>query len=195
MRIFSKALLLSIIFVFSSYNLALVAESADAEKFMLSTSNRVVSLLDSHTSSEAKEQQLRSVFSEVMDIDWIGKFVLGKYWNTLSDTQKISYLQSYRKFLLSSYVPLFKDYNGQKFVIKNIKEAGKDQFIVVTEIQSTQSAAAYKVEYRLKANSGAFKVRDIIAEGISMLATQRADFSSIITNSGFDALIEKLHNK
>lgn len=195
MRLFNKVLILAAMFVCASYNIAFVAESADAQRFVQSTSDRVMAVLDSGYSSGDREAKLNSIFVDVMDIDWIGKFVLGKYWNTLSDSDRVLYLKTYRKFLISSYVPLFKNYNGQKMNVINIKESGKDQFVVVTEIKNPDNPSPYKVEYRIRDNGGAFKVRDIIAEGISMLATQRSEFASIINSSGFNSLIERLQSK
>ncbi|MCE2992972.1 MAG: phospholipid-binding protein MlaC [Alphaproteobacteria bacterium] len=195
MKLLNKVLILAAFFVFASYNIAFVAESADAEKFVKSTSDRVMYVLNSGYASGEREAKLNSIFMEIMDIDWIGKFVLGKYWNTLSDSDRVIYLKTYRKFLVSSYVPMFKNYNGQRMNVINIKDSGKDQFVVVTEINNPDNPAPYRIEYRIRDNGGAFKVRDIIAEGVSMLATQRSEFSSIINSSGFNSLIERLKSK
>ena len=40
-----------------------------------------------------------------------------------------------------------------------------------------------------------FLIRDIIAEDISLILGQRADFSSIISKEGIEALIQKLGEK
>ena len=40
-----------------------------------------------------------------------------------------------------------------------------------------------------------FAVFDIIVEGVSMITTQRSEFSSVITNKGMDYLITQLANK
>ncbi|MCC2645708.1 MAG: MlaC protein, partial [Burkholderiales bacterium] len=35
----------------------------------------------------------------------------------------------------------------------------------------------------------------IIGEGVSLIATQRSEFSSVITNNGMDYLISKLNDR
>ena len=166
-----------------------------ATQFVNEVSGKVMGIAASGKDDKEKESILNNIFFETLDADWIGKFALGKYWTELNDEQKINYLRSYRNYLSASYVPLFKKYNGQKILIKEIKNLGNDTFVAVTEINQAASAASVKVEYRLKYTNNSFKVRDIIAEGVSLLNTQRSDFSSIVNNGGFDALIKKLSDK
>jgi phospholipid transport system substrate-binding protein len=186
----------TLLLVFSQQSYAYADNNADARTFVKSTSDRVISVITSSGSSSSKEDKLDDIFIEVMDIDWIAKFVLGKYWNTLDDAKKTQYMKQYREYLIASYVPLFKDYNGQKMDIKDIKTIKQSQYLVVTDIEpSDPQSASYRVEYRVHFDNGNFRVRDIIAEGISMITTQRSDFASILNTSGFDSLIQKLKDK
>ncbi|MCE2992368.1 MAG: ABC transporter substrate-binding protein [Candidatus Jidaibacter sp.] len=181
-------------FASSSYGYA--NNSQGAKDFVNSTASRVEGLLKQPIADSDKETKLRAIFADVADIDWIGKFVLGKYWQNLNDQQKVRYLQQYRKYLFASYVPLFRDYNGQKFDIRGSKDLNVDQYLVSTEIKPVdENSSPYKVEYRLKYDSGSFKMRDIIAEGVSMISTQRSEFASIMNNGGFESLIKKLQEK
>ena len=167
-----------------------------AQNFVQATSDKVVNLV-AHAKSEGKtEQTLDSIFLNVTEIDWIGKYVIGNQWRSLDNTQKAAYLTQYRKYLTSLYVPLFKDYNGQKITIKGGKELGTDQYLVTTEIQPNDTGKSkYKVEYRLRFANGEFKIRDIIVEDVSMIATQRANFSSLLSRSGFPSLMSALEQK
>jgi phospholipid transport system substrate-binding protein len=207
---FLRTTLFFSILTFASYSYGYANNPEDAKTFVQSTSARVESLLKQRKPSKETENKLNAIFLEVADVDWIGKFVIGKYWQSLDERQKIDYLQNYKKYLLASYVPLFKNYNGQKVAIRGIKKLSDDQYVVVTEIKSAdanyddydrpnpdsdQQGQSYKVEYRIKYDGGNFKMRDIVAEGVSMLATQRSEFASILNNSGYNALIEKLAEK
>lgn len=175
-------------------NAANAVSSDVAQKFVEGTSSRVINVLDSGKDDNYKQSQLTNIFYDVMDVDWIAKFVLSQYWNSLSPDQRVSYIRSYRIFIAQKYVPLFRDYNGQRFKIGDVKDLGSEQFVVPTLILNPNTNAEYKVEYRLKYVDSKFKVRDIIAEGVSMLTTQRSDFSSIMTSAGFDQLIARLRS-
>ena len=52
------------------------------------------------------------------------------------------------------------------------------------------------MDWRLKKINNAFRIYDVIIEGISMVITQRDEFSSIIQRSGgdIDPLITRLKN-
>lgn len=186
-----------IVAFFMSHGTAIAyANSVDgATQFVNEVSDKVMGIASSGKSDSEKESVLNNVFFETMDADWIGKFALGKYWSDLNDEQKVNYLRTYRNFLSASYVPLFKKYNGQKISIQEVKNLGNDTYLAVTEIKQPDNKPSVKVEYRLKHTKDGFKVRDIVAEGVSLINTQRSDFSSIINQGGYEALIKKLSDK
>jgi phospholipid transport system substrate-binding protein len=167
----------------------------EVSSFVQSTSDKVISVIKSKSADSSKESQLTEVFTSIMDIDWIARFAIGKNWQGLSSDQQNQYLANYRKYIISSYVPIFKKYNGQSLNIKGVKNIGNDQYLVHTEIKSDNSNVPYKVEYRVKHIDGTYKVRDIIAEGVSMINTQRSDFASIIAEKGVSALNQNLLEK
>lgn len=194
---FKKILKVQIIFfVFASFiTCASFAKSAaDAEDFIQKTSQKVMSIVEANESDIQTQNSLKKIFNDVMDVSWIGRFVIAQHWNQLSATQREKYMNTYREFLSKKYVSLFKDYNGQKLVIKDTKDIGQDQFVVTTAIKNPNNNGDYKIEYRLKYDSS-FKVRDIIAENVSMINTQRSEFSSILSSKGFDGLIDILQAK
>lgn len=184
------------VLTFASYSHGYANNPEGARNFVDSTANRVETLLKQKNGNGATEKQLNAIFADVADIEWIGKFVLGKHWQSLDSNQKVRYLQQYKQYLFASYVPLFRDYNGQKFDIRGAKSLGTDQFLVSTEIRPSEpDSSSTRVEYRLKFTNGTFKMRDIIAEDVSMIATQRSEFTSIMNEGGFEALMNKLRDK
>ena len=41
-----------------------------------------------------------------------------------------------------------------------------------------------KLDWRLVADNGTYKITDIIVEGISMMTTQRSEFASVVQRNG-----------
>jgi phospholipid transport system substrate-binding protein len=184
-----------VIVMFAVCNIA-NADVGQAKVFVEATSDSVLKVMESSKTASVKNSELIQIFQRVVDIDWIGRFVLGNNWRDLNNTQQAEYLRVYKEFLISRYVPLFKQYNGQKLRIEDVKDIGNGQYVVVTFITNMgDKKGEAKVEYRVKQSSGVFKVRDIIAEDVSMLSTQRSDFSSVISSKGYDFLINKLKDK
>ena len=174
------------------------AEGADNEKvtqFVQAVSDDVIKILNAGGSSEAIKENLTNKFKNTVDINWIAKFVVGKHWKDFSDTEQQSYLESYKKFIIASYVPVFKSYNGQKLKILGVKYIGSGYYIVKTSIVKENSTVEYIVEYRIKDLKGTYMVRDIIAEGVSLISTQRSEFGSLISAQGLNTLNNQLLEK
>jgi phospholipid transport system substrate-binding protein len=49
---------------------------------------------------------------------------------------------------------------------------------------SPGGTAAVRIDWRLVNNNGAYKINDVIVEGISMAVTQRSEFASIVQRNG-----------
>lgn len=163
------------------------------QEFVNDTASKVMAIIKSSQSDLQKKSELTDLFIQTMDIEWIAKFVLGRNWIALSDAEKDSYMKAYRGYLISSYVPLFKKYNGQDVVINAVKPLEANNYQVLSQIVAQDKVIA--VEYRLVNVNNSFKVRDISAEGISLLQTQRSDFATVIANGGINALIDRLNAK
>jgi phospholipid transport system substrate-binding protein len=187
MKMLNKILLIALLLS------AELAFALSPDDFVHQTSQKVMAVLETNESASAKEQSLTTVFVDTIDIEWIAKFVLGKSWNSLNDSQKSEYLAAYKSYLIQSYVPLFKKYNHQKITIKSSQPIENNNYLITTEIVSDDKTI--RIDYRLAAVGDTFKVHDIVAEGVGLLQTQRSDFNAIISNQGFPGLIKILHDK
>jgi phospholipid transport system substrate-binding protein len=49
---------------------------------------------------------------------------------------------------------------------------------------SPGGTAAVRIDWRLVNHNGAYKINDVIVEGISMAVTQRSEFASIVQRNG-----------
>ena len=189
--------------IFSMVCIALVAFAAtvahasekEAKAYVQNVSNRVLDIISSEKLSQnEKQKKLITVFEQTVDTKWIGRFVLGRYYNTATAAQKKQYDDIYHEFLIRSYVPRFKDYKGQKFELTETRKDGKGEYLVKTLITSANEPSI-RVDYRVRDVGDSFKVSDIISEGVSLINTQRSEFGSVVSREGMDYLIEKLKER
>lgn len=181
-----------------SLNNATIANAQDnnkgASEFVNTNAKRVIDILN-NSDKETKKVNLIALFLEVTDYEWMSKFVLGRYWSSLSAKEQKDYLDAYKNYLVSIYVPKYEEYNKQTYKIYASSSLGNDQYQVSMDIYSPGTKEPIKVDYRLKDYGKTFKIRDIVAEGISLLATQRADFSTFMSNNKIENLITSLKSK
>jgi len=181
------SLFLMVAFVFSAQ-----ANEDGARKFALSTANQAVKVLASGKADNAKQKSLEGLFVKSVNTDWIGRFVIGKHWRDMDKSQQTKYLKNYKAFLVKHYTSNFTEYaDGTEFEVTRSKPLKKDQYMVSMDIKRP-SGAPVKVDYRVRKKGGKYGIIDIVVEGVSLLNTQRSEFSSVIQRKGFDHLIEKL---
>ena len=72
-------------------------QNSSADKFVKDTSKSVMEVLKSKSSGAEKQKKLTEIFHQTMDIEWIAKFVVGKYWKNMSERSEehTSELQSH----------------------------------------------------------------------------------------------------
>ncbi len=174
-------------------NVAYALTADIVKQIVQSDTERVIKIVNS--SSTDKDQELEQIFEEIVDSGWMGRFSIGSIWKTLTPEQQNNYIGIYKKYLLHSYMPKFKQYHAEKYSIDGIEDLGDDQFIVSMTVQQPNLSPSIKLDYRLKCIDKSCYIRDIIAENISMMTSQRADFSAIISNKGFEGLVHLLSEK
>lgn len=190
---FKYILTLALMFIYTD---SFADTKKDIEDFVDNNAKRIIAVLEEKTTGSEKKAKLATLFYEIVDYEWIGKFVIAKNWNNMNKDQQNHYLESYKKYLSNLYVKKFVEYNNQQYKIVDVSNIGKNHFIAVTEIINTRSSKPrINVAYRIKDSNNVLKVIDIIGEGVSLLSTQRADFSSIIEQKGVNDFLKILDKK
>lgn len=196
MKNFYKYVLLVLFAIFATP--ALAAPVDDATKYIESLGNSAIeTLANKKFSKEQKREKIEKLFRENVDIAWIGKFVLGRFWKPATDEQKKRYLKEYSTFVTERYATRFSDYSSGSFKVLGARDDGDAEFTVNMQIQSGEdSSKPVLVDYRVRKGGGkGFAVFDIIVEGVSMINTQRSEFAGVINSNGMDYLIEQLSKK
>jgi phospholipid transport system substrate-binding protein len=162
-------------------------ESVATEAFNTLKSKKV----DKKTQAKKLDKMIRTN----VDIPWIGQFVMGRFWRQATDAQKIAYMKNYENFIATTYASRFTEYKGEGFDVTTARSDGDGKYTVKMSIK-TESGAPMLVDYKIRKNKdGSFKIYDLNVEGVSLITTQRSEFSSILQNKGIDHLIAQLGNK
>lgn len=174
---------------------ASVAGAEEATSFIHQQGEQVLDVLrDDALPAPEKERKLVDIFGNSVDVKWVGRFVLGKYWRRASDEQKARYNQYYRPFLLHSYASRFNEYRGETFDVSDANPLKKEgEYEVRTRILRPQGEPV-QVNYRVRPDESGnhFLIFDVVVEGVSLLATQRSEFAALIDRKGLDHLIDRL---
>ena len=159
------------------------AIAADANVFMNEMWNRAVEVLSKKVPTKERLTRFRELFEADFDGPGIARFVLGRYWRSASEQEQQEFLKLFQDYVVFVYGTRLSSFNGETFKVKGSRPEGSG-VIVATDIISPNGEPPIKVDWRLVSNNGAFKVNDVVIEGISMLVTQRSEFASVIQRHG-----------
>ncbi len=175
------------------------ATPKDAANFINDLAARVITIVkNTDLTDPEKESRLDDIFVQAVDTRWIGKFSLGRYWRNITPDQQNQYLGLYTKYLIGLYVPNFRRYTGNVVKVVDSKEVGPNEYLVQTVLTDSMNSTNIQINYRLLQDDKElekFMIFDIIAEGVSLITTQRAELSSVMASGDFNALVDLLKQK
>jgi phospholipid transport system substrate-binding protein len=170
--------------------------AADARTYVDKVAGDALKVLQTQGLSKSqKSDKLELMFRDVVDIPYVARFVLGRHWRTASPAQQEAYLKAYEPFLIRNYVGRVVRYSGETYKVTESRDTPDGAIVSMVLKSPDGSSPDVVVSYRLSKVEGAFKVVDIIVEGVSLLNTQRSEFNSIVANQGLDYLINALNKK
>ncbi len=167
-----------------------------ANKFVRSLADEAVaSLTSKKVGDRQRESALRKILRSYFDVNSIGRRALGRYWKKASKSEKVEYLHLFEDLIVSTYAKRFKDYSNEKLSIEKATSSGNQ--ILVHSLLARGAQKPIRVDWRLDFPDGKYKIIDIVVEGVSMVQTQRSEFSSVIRRSGGEVkgLLTALKNK
>ena len=165
------------------------------KKFVQIIGDQIIDVAKDKSLSEfQKKQKIINIIDKSTDSKWIARFVLGKNHKTANEEQKKQFMSMYREFMINTYGPKFNGYDGKKFAVNSV-EKQSNFYLVKSEFIPKNSDVAIFFDFRIKENEGNFFIVDFIAEGVSLIETQRSEFNSSINEEGMDKFLENLKKR
>lgn len=161
------------------------------------TQKGIEQLVTSSVSQEERNQRFERLFTENLDLDFIGKYVLGRYWRTANAQQRREFISLYRDFNVKIWSKRFDEFKGKKFVFGGTSVANNPNQIFVNTTVPMNEGKPASVKWRVYEHNGKLKIIDIIIENVSLAQTARNEYTSFIAKSpnGIEGLLENLRKK
>jgi phospholipid transport system substrate-binding protein len=107
----------------------------------------------------------------------------------------VEYLELFRAFALDNLASRLHVYDGQDFEIVGAQAVNERDAVVATRVTGG-GRPPLKVDWRVRElDDGDLVAIDVIVEGISLIVTQRSEFSSVIERRGMDGLLAELRQR
>ena len=175
--------------------LAQAARDPQAEQFVQSRAQRVITVLaDKNQSTAQKKATFHQAIDQLADVPKITNFVLGKYARTVTPDQRQRFAAAFRVYAESVYQNRISDYHGEVLKVTGSTVRKPGDVIVNTTISGGQIGQPLPVAWRVLGGGTSWKVVDVQFKGVWLAITQQQDFVSTIDNAGgnIDVLISQL---
>jgi phospholipid transport system substrate-binding protein len=145
---------------------------------------------------QGRYDYLLPIVQKDFDVAFMGSKSVGRHWKGLDAEQQGQWLGQFADYLTSNYAAQFKGWDGESFELLGEEPAPRDTQVVLTRLV-VPGGDDVILNYRLRKNSaGQWRIIDIYLKGtVSELALRRSDFSSILKNKGFGALVLAMNKK
>lgn len=154
------------------------------------------SLFELIKDSNANKKKVTALFDEMLDYSALAEASLGTEWANRSDAEKAEFSELLKQLVQKAY-----EKNLKKTLSFNIEYLGEETtggaIVVKTKAVSKTNAREEPIEinFKMLEKAGAWRVNDIVTEGVSLVSSYRSQFTKIIKKDGFPVLIKKMKDK
>jgi phospholipid transport system substrate-binding protein len=178
---------------------ARAADPPDAGAFLVNLNHRVgEQLAATDIAPEERERRFGALLKQTLNIEIIGRFVLGRYWRRASDEERKAFIEAFQRAIVHRFLSLLTEYSGGRLSVGRIRPDPRNPALsTVTSRLLRPQGEPVRVEWRIRREGGQYQIVDVVAEGVSIAITLRSEYSSFIRQHGGDvgALTESLRQR
>jgi phospholipid transport system substrate-binding protein len=168
-----------------------------ATSFIQATGDELVAAINASGASVAQRRdRVAQVLRRSVDIDGVGRFILGRWWRNATPDQQQEYLQLFEQVLIRNLSSRFGEFQGVRFSLGRTQARTEEDALVNTVVERPGNPA-FGLDWRVAEVNGQPKIVDVIAEGTSLRLTTRSEYSSVVTrnNGSIPALLAAMRQQ
>jgi phospholipid transport system substrate-binding protein len=167
---------------------AFAQRASEAEAFVETNAQEVITLLQAFDDGEADESavraELRAKVEEIADTDRISEFVLGRYRRGADEGEIAEFKAVFQNYAIAVYERELGNYAGQQLTVDGSVARREDDIIVRTTVTGGNGGESYQVNWRVLDGETGFQVVDVEVLGVWLAQNQREQITSLIGNAG-----------
>ncbi|MDE2514925.1 MAG: ABC transporter substrate-binding protein [Rhodospirillales bacterium] len=161
--------------------LAHADQAGDASQFIRQAGDQLLAVVNGPGSTAQQRPAMARIIDNVVDVNGVAKFCLGRFWRMATPAQQQQYVQLFHQVLVTSITGRIGEYRGVQFkILRAVPRA--DGTVVETELDRPNNPPT-KVQWVVQKVNGSLRIVDVIAEGTSLRLTQRSDYASYLTRN------------
>lgn len=174
--------------------------SVEALKLVEDTTSLIMNRLSTsrekiRTNPERASELVSKIVLPHFDFTSMARKTLGKNWSKASKEQRRRFMEEYQRLLVRTYAKVLADNVNSKVdflsTVSNHEQSEKVDVQIRTEVRP-EAGFPIPIDYRLHLVDNAWKVYDVVIDGISIAYNYRSSFAQRIKREGMDRLIATL---
>ena len=143
-----------------------------------------------------REAELRRLLQAGVDLPAISRAALGRHWGAATGAQRTEFRELFAEYVLINYSRLLAKLGMQAFTVLGAEpiQAKKPHILVRTEARLADGRVQ-KWTWRVHETAHGYKIIDLASAGVSLLATRRHEFDSVVAARGLDGLLAALRKR
>ena len=166
-----------------------VASTPEAEKRLKTAVDEVLAIADHSSNSRGLEASLRPVLQNCLSFDAMTRRAVGPGWRQFTPEQQKKATELFTVLIIRTYSSKFTPGEHPEITFKAATEPAPGRVEVPTTL--LYKGSHYGVTYRLE-EAEAWRITDVVIEGVSMVANYRTQFDSEFKKGGADAVVGAL---
>jgi len=154
----------------------------------------VAVLANREWSIDKRVDEIEKIAYRTFDFPTISRLVLARNYRKFSSEQKQSFEREFRHHLSHTYGSRVDRYDQERVDIVGARVEKRGDVTVLTRIVGGP-ADGIEIHYRLRERSGAWKMIDVVIEGVSLVSNYRSQFKEVLGQGGPEELLRRLHRR
>jgi len=173
------------------------AQELEPEELVIRTTERLISTVKAQHDVLRDEpmravELLEEIVAPHVDFESVSRQVLRRHWRQASEDQRRRFTEEFRQLLLRTYAAAVPEYVDQTLTYQSIRTTRGDGRATVYTRIARKGEPPIGLDYRLHRVDGAWRIVDVVVEGVSLVQTYRSAFAEELKRSALDGLIERL---
>jgi phospholipid transport system substrate-binding protein len=149
---------------------------------------------------ETNPDHLKVIVSDELmpyiDTKYASYKVMGTYLKQTSKDQRERFVAAFKGYLISTYAQAFTEYTDQKVSFARAADFSKEKMVNVDVQIIDAGRPPIKLQFRVRRlKDDSWKAFDLVAEGVSLLASKSSEISNLIRQKGVDTVITELEER
>jgi phospholipid transport system substrate-binding protein len=173
------------------------AMAGEATEAMRGTIDEVLRILANQSlkqpaKANERRQLLEKVVGERFDYEEMSRRSLGTSWANPSEKERQEFVSLFQTLLVNTYADKIESYTGDG--VHYINERTEKEYAEVrTKVLTGKTEIP--LDYRLLHKASAWRVYDVVVDGVSLVNNYRGQFSKILRNGSYADLVDQLRKK